>query len=179
MMATGTPASNIKAFFRIGPIRWLVIGGAFLIAAITIGTTIMAGNFRERALTSRERELENTVLLLARQFDQHLDDFTIVEKDLAAQIQSTGSTPETLRRKLATPEWHELLKTKIGAYSDIAGINVFDTDGKLINSSETWPVPEITITDRAFFKAFESGTTTSRSLWNWWKVASPEAGQPS
>jgi hypothetical protein len=66
MTATGTPASNIKAFFRNGPIRWLVIGGAVLIAAITIGTTIMAGNFRERALTSREREL--TVLLLARQF---------------------------------------------------------------------------------------------------------------
>ena len=164
MMATGTPASNIKAFFRNGPIRWLVIGGACLIAAITIGTTIMAGNFRERALTSRERELENTVLLLARQFDQHLNDFTIVEKDLAAQIQSTGSTSETLKRKLATLEWHEVLKTKVGAYSDIAGINVFDAEGKLINSSETWPVPEITIADRAFFKAFKSGTTTSPIL---------------
>jgi diguanylate cyclase (GGDEF)-like protein/PAS domain S-box-containing protein len=161
MIATGTPASNINAFFRNGPIRWLVVGGACLIAAIAIGTTIMAGNFRERALTSRERELENTVLLLARQFDQHLDDFTIVEKDLAAQIQSTGSTPETLRRKLATLEWHEVLKTKVGAYSDIAGINVFDAEGKLINSSETWPVSEITITDRAFFKAFKSGTATS------------------
>ena len=164
MMATGTPASNIKAFVRNGPIRWLVIGGACLIAAITIGTTIMAGNFRERALTSRERELENTVLLLARHFDQHLNDFTIVEKDLAAQIQSTGSTSETLKRKLATLEWHEVLKTKVGAYSDVAGINVFDAEGKLINSSETWPVPEITIADRAFFKAFKSGTTTSPIL---------------
>src|SRR5580704_18175839 len=144
MTADGTASLHIQASVRSGPIRWLVAGGALLIAAITVGTTIMAGNFRERALTSRERELENTVLLLARQFDQHLDDFTIVEKDLAAQIQSTGSTPESLKRRLATLEWHEVLKTKIGAYSDIAGINVFDTDGKLINSSETWPVPEIT-----------------------------------
>ena len=93
MMATGTPASNIKAFFRNGPIRWLVIGGACLIAAITIGTTIMAGKFRERALTSRERELENTVLLLARQFDQHLDDFTIVGK-ISPPNPVAGSTPE-------------------------------------------------------------------------------------
>ena len=107
MMANGTPASNIKAFFRNGPIRWLVTGGACLIAAITIGTTIMAGNFRERALTSRERELENTVLLLARQFDQQLEDFTIVQKDLVAQIQSTGSTSETLKRKIGYLEWHE------------------------------------------------------------------------
>src|ERR1700728_4495257 len=145
MMSNGTPASNVKAFFRNGPIRWLVIGGAFLIAAITIGTTIMAGNFRERALTSRERELENTVLLLARQFDQHLADFTIVEKDLAAQIQSTGSTPENLRAKLATLEWHELLKKKVGAYSEIAGINVFDADGRLVSSSDSWPAPDIAV----------------------------------
>jgi hypothetical protein len=66
MTADGRASFNIKAFFRTGPIRWLVFGGAFLIAAITIGTTIMAGNFRERALNSRERELENTVLLLPR-----------------------------------------------------------------------------------------------------------------
>jgi PAS domain-containing protein len=164
MTADGKASFNIKAFFRTGPIRWLVFGGAFLIAAITIGTTIMAGNFRERALNSRERELENTVLLLARQFDQHLDDFTIVEKDLAAQIQSTESTPETLRGKLATFEWHEVLKTKVGAYSDIAGVNLFDAEGRLINSSETWPVSNVTITDRAFFKAFKSGTATTPIL---------------
>jgi hypothetical protein len=34
----------------------------------------MAGNFRERALHNSERELENTVLLLARHFDQQLED---------------------------------------------------------------------------------------------------------
>ena len=156
--------SFVRRFVSGNPIRWLILGGALLIAAITIGTTIMAGNFRERALNSRERELENTVLLLARQFDQHLDDFTIVEKDLAAQIQSTGSTPETLRGKLATFEWHEVLKTKVGAYSDIAGVNVFDAEGRLINSSETWPVSNVTITDRAFFKAFKSGTAATPIL---------------
>jgi hypothetical protein len=36
--------------------------------------TVMAGNFRERALHNSERELENTVLLLARHFDQQLED---------------------------------------------------------------------------------------------------------
>jgi diguanylate cyclase (GGDEF)-like protein/PAS domain S-box-containing protein len=164
MTADSTALFNIQAFFRTGPIRWLVVGGAFLIAAITIGTTIMADNFRERALNSRERELENTVLLLARQFDQHLDDFTIVEKDVAAQIQATGSTPETLRAKLATLEWHELLKKKVGAYSDIAGINVFDADGKLVNSSDSWPAPDIAVSDRAFFKAFKSGNAASPVL---------------
>jgi len=42
---------------RGGPIRWLILGGMLLIAAIAIGATVMAGNFRERALRNSEREL--------------------------------------------------------------------------------------------------------------------------
>jgi len=157
MTADATASFDLKAFLSSGPIRWLVAGGAFLIAAIAIGTTIMVGNFRERALISNERELENTVLLLARHFDQHLEDFTVILTDLATQIQSDRMTPEIFRGQLATLEWHEMLRTKVGAYSDIAGINVFDSSGTLINSSEVWPVPDVKIDDRGFFKAFKSG----------------------
>jgi diguanylate cyclase (GGDEF)-like protein/PAS domain S-box-containing protein len=164
MTADGTASFNIKTFFRTGPIRWLVVGGVLLIAAITIGTTIMADNFRERALNSRERELENTVLLLTRQFDQHLEDFTIVEKDIASQIHSAGITPDMLRAKLGTLEWHEVLKTKVGSYTDMAGVHVFDADGRLVNSSETWPVQDVSISDRSFFKTFKSGAPTTPIL---------------
>ncbi len=53
MTADGTASSNLKHSISGGPIRWLVVGGVLLIAAIMIGTTIMAGNFPERALNSR------------------------------------------------------------------------------------------------------------------------------
>jgi diguanylate cyclase (GGDEF)-like protein/PAS domain S-box-containing protein len=164
MTADGTAPIKLKAFFRSGTIRWLVAGGAFLIVAIAVGTTIMVGNFRERALSSNERELENTVLLLARHFDQQLEDFTVVLKDLAAQIHSDGITPDRFRGQLATLEWHEVLRAKVGAFSDLAGINVFDANGALINSSDAWPVPDIGIADRAFFKTFKSGTATTPVL---------------
>jgi hypothetical protein len=164
MTADGSASFNLKVFFNSGPIRSLVAGGAFLIAAIAVGTTIMVGNFRERALSSNERELENTVLLLARHFDQQLDDFTAVLKDIAAQIHSDGITPEIFGGQLATLEWHEVLRSKVGAYSDISGINVFDTNGTLINSSEVWPVPDVTIADRAFFTTFKSGVATTPIL---------------
>ena len=56
----------------------------------------MAGNSRERALRGSERELENTVLLLAGHFDQQLEDFQVVQKDLIAFMRSSGiSTPRT------------------------------------------------------------------------------------
>ncbi len=75
---------------RRGPIRGLLIGGAFLIVAITVGTTIAAGMFRERALNDARRELENTVLLLARHFDQQFRDLGAIQQDIAAFVQSAG-----------------------------------------------------------------------------------------
>jgi diguanylate cyclase (GGDEF)-like protein len=161
MTADGSGSFDLKAFLFSAPIRWLITGGAFLIAAIAIGTAIMVGNFRERALNSNERELENTVLLLTRHFDQQLEDFTVVLKDLAEQIHSEGFSADIFRGQLATLEWHETLRTKMGAYSDLSGINVFDANGRLINSSEVWPVPDIKIDDREFFRSFKAGTETS------------------
>src|SRR3954454_9997757 len=79
MLSVDTASFKITFAVRGGPIRWLILGGALLISAIAIGATLMAGNFRERALHNSERELENTVLLLARHFDQQLEDFEVVQ----------------------------------------------------------------------------------------------------
>ena len=54
MTANDTTSLIAKAAVRGSPIRGLVLGGVLLIAAIMIGTTIMANNFRERALNSSE-----------------------------------------------------------------------------------------------------------------------------
>src|ERR1700721_1297466 len=142
MAADDTGPFDLKAFLSSGPIRWLICGGAFLIAAIAVGTVIMVDNFRERALRSNERELENTVQLITRHYDQQLEDFTIVLKNVAARVQSSEISSAMLGGQLATLEWHEELRTKVSGYSAAAAINVFDANGRLINSSAVWPGPE-------------------------------------
>ena len=47
MTVKETASFILKHSIRGGPIRWLILGGVFLIAAITIGTAIITGNFRE------------------------------------------------------------------------------------------------------------------------------------
>src|SRR6266849_9994590 len=101
MTADSTASFRVRHSAGGNPIRWLILGGVFLILAITIGTTIMAGTFRERALNSSKREVENTVLLLARHFDQQLDDFGAIQKDLIAYMQSSGiATSESYKRRM-------------------------------------------------------------------------------
>jgi diguanylate cyclase (GGDEF)-like protein len=156
MASIGFSPLRILSVFRGGPIRWLILGGILLIAAIAIGATVMAGNFRERALRNSERELENTVLLLARHFDQQLADFEVVQKDLIAFMRSNGiATSENYRRRMSTQDIHLMLKSKIDALSYVGGLNVFDADGALINASSVWPVPSVNAADRNYFKMFK------------------------
>src|SRR5258707_14978114 len=89
----GADASGLMAIgpsVRRSPIHWLILCGVLLIAAIIVGTAVMVGNFRERALSSSERELENTVLLLARHFDQQLGDAEGIQNSLVEYIYAEG-----------------------------------------------------------------------------------------
>jgi diguanylate cyclase (GGDEF)-like protein/PAS domain S-box-containing protein len=165
MASTRTTSIRIASAFRGGPIRWLILGGTLLIAAIAIGATVMAGNFRERALRSSERELENTVLLLAGHFDQQLEDFQVVQKDLIAYMRSSGiATVENYKRRMSGHDIHLMLKSKIEALSYVGGVNVFDAEGNLINASATWPVPPVNAADRAFFRTFKSNAQSPEML---------------
>ncbi len=95
---------------RRNPVRWLVTCGILLIAAIALGTAMMIDNFREHALESSTRELENTALLLAHHFDQQLDDTAVPLRDVIAQIRQTGiATPEDFTRRMSAPETHLML----------------------------------------------------------------------
>jgi len=79
-----------SAFDRRNPLNWLIVVGVLLIASIVVGTAITVLNFRERALNNSERELENTVLLLARHFDRELHEFEAVQRDVVRRIERSG-----------------------------------------------------------------------------------------
>jgi diguanylate cyclase (GGDEF)-like protein len=163
---TADDIARLVPRFRISanPIHRLVLGGAVLIAAIAFGTAIMVGNFRERALNESERELGNTVLLLAHHFDQQFEEFEVVQKDLVAYIRSTGvASDEAFRRLASSEEMGQLLKSKSNGSPDVAGVNIFDSDGMLINSS-MWPRPAMSIAARTSFKAAKSGAATEPVL---------------
>jgi diguanylate cyclase (GGDEF)-like protein len=157
MTRPGNRLLDPAAFVGSSPVRWLVGGGVLLIAAIIIGATLMAQNFRERALRNSARELENRALLLAHHFDQQLLDFEVIQKDLIEHIHSIGIVaPDDFRKRLAGQDIYRMLRSKMEALSYVGGVNVIDADGNLINSSTAWPVPKLNFSDRAYFKTFKS-----------------------
>ncbi|MDB5518548.1 MAG: GGDEF-domain containing protein [Tardiphaga sp.] len=162
--ADTTGITDLDAPARRNPIRWLIVCGAVLIAGIVIGIAMMVGNFRERALHSGERELENTVLLLARHYDRQLEDFEAIQKTVGQQASAGINSADAFARRMSGEDTHLMLKAKITGTSDVAGVNLFNADGVLINTSEVWPAPTVNIVDRTFFKTFKSGPASTATM---------------
>src|SRR5579872_4651703 len=156
---TGGFGRRLAQLLRIGrePVAWLTLCGTLLVMAIFVGTMMMVDEFRERAIHNAERELQNTVTLLTRHFDQQFDDSETVATELIAQMQITGaSTPEAFRQQMSTPEAHLMLRSKVSALSYIGDVAIFDADGRLLNWSRPDPITDIRITERSYFKQFKS-----------------------
>src|ERR1700743_2658462 len=147
------------------PILWLILCGCFLVAAIFAATTMMVGEFRERAIANSERELENTVRLLTRHFDQQFDDTEVIAADVIREMQvSRIETPDAFPAKMETRDAHELLKSKVAVLSYVGEVTIFDADGQLVNSSGLWPVPDINVGSRAYSQTFKTDPSSDAVL---------------
>ena len=102
---------------RRGPALWLFLCGVLLVSAIAIGTAVMIGEFRERALSNSERELENAVLLLTRHFDQQFEDSDVIARNLISQMHFAEiASPEAFSSQMSTPEAHALLQSRVSVF---------------------------------------------------------------
>jgi diguanylate cyclase (GGDEF)-like protein len=154
-----------RSLDRRNPLNWLIFGGGLLILLIAAGTATAILSFRERALQNSERELENTVLLLARHFDRELHDFEAIQGNVVRQLEQLGiASPESFRQQLSDESYHAKLQAAVGLSSDVAGINVFDSNGQLINSSHFWPIPSLSVADRSYFKEFAADSRSPSVL---------------
>src|SRR4051794_12012957 len=143
---------------RLSAIQWLIVSAAGLVIAIMLGTGYFALQFRERTLEVAEREQNNTALLLSRHFDQQLADLQHVHNEVISyMLTSAGETADEFARSMSTLEAHEMLRNKLAAMPQPGGLHLYNAAGRLINATEMWPVPDVSIADRRYYKQFTSG----------------------
>ncbi|NPV22105.1 bifunctional diguanylate cyclase/phosphodiesterase [Bradyrhizobium aeschynomenes] len=142
-----------------GPVPWLIACGALLIAAIVVGTIVMASDFRSRTIDNNERELENTVLLLSRHFAQQFEDAeTAVSHAIRRMSLGSISSPDEFRARMSQPDIREMLQSQVSGLSYMGDLTVVGADGSFVNWSSNDPLPAINVADRAYFKDLRSAS---------------------
>jgi diguanylate cyclase (GGDEF)-like protein len=145
-------------FGQIGAIQWLIICGVGIVLAITLGTGFLVLQFRDRTVDAAERELASTAQLLSRHFDQQLSDLQRVHQDVLDYARAEDiDTAEAFDSRMSSLAVHEMLRAKLRAFPHVGGLSLFNTKGWLINSTRGWPVPDVNVADRGYFKRFTSG----------------------
>ncbi|OPZ00667.1 diguanylate cyclase [Bradyrhizobium sacchari] len=145
------------ALARRGPVLWLTLSGVLLVAGIFAVTAMAVGEFRERTLANRERELENTVQLIARHFDQQFEDSDVIAADLIGQMNLPEITsPAMFRERMSGLAANQMLRSKVSSVSYLGDIAIYDADGELINWSRAQPLPKINISSRTYFQTLRS-----------------------
>ncbi len=151
------PARPVAIARRSRAIQLLVLCGFSLVAAIAIGTVVILSNFRDRALAKAERELQSVALVLAMQTDRAFKAVELIETSLIERLQALGiASAEDFERVMSGHEVHLGLKDKVTGWPHIGSITLINSQGKLFNFSRFWPLPNIDVTDREFFKALKS-----------------------
>ncbi|GLH78101.1 GGDEF domain-containing protein [Bradyrhizobium sp. SSBR45G] len=155
--AGGTEPERIGTSLWRGPVPWLIACGTLLIAAIVVGTIVMASGFRARTIANNERELENTVLLLSRHFAQQFEDAeTAVSHAIRRMQLGPISSPEAFRSRMAQPDIREMLQSQVNGLSYMGDLTIIDADGNFVNWSSNDPLPGINVTDRSYFRDLQS-----------------------
>ena len=153
-----------RALTEAGPVFWVAFYGVAVILAIALGTSLMISSIRDREITRTEQELESTARLLAKQFDGHLETFEAVPKSVAKYLASNSGSARDFALLAGTEHFHIFLKEKLSDASDFAGVNIFDSEGRFLNSSERWPVPPLNLSDRPYFQSFKLNANSPPAL---------------
>jgi diguanylate cyclase (GGDEF)-like protein/PAS domain S-box-containing protein len=159
---SGKPRRAFGNSTEVGPgysrtIILLMVCGIAVIAAIIIGAAIIVTNSRVNALTSSERELGNTALLLAKHIDQQIEELENVQNNIISQMQSLGIVSrDDLERQMSGEDVHLQLENRISGLSYLDNVAIINATGQIINASSGRPNPRINVADRDYFNALSS-----------------------
>src|SRR5215468_120537 len=156
MFASGRSSSAIGPR-RLRPVHWLIACGLLLAVAVIAGTAAMLADLRGRVLTASQRELRNTAVILAEQTDRAFQAVDLMQSGLIERLYALGvKSSDDLERIMSGHAVHQMLKEKVGGWPHIVSITLINAQGKLFNFSRFWPLPDIDVTDREFYRALKA-----------------------
>lgn len=147
----------VKSKKSIGPIRLTIVCAVVLSVFVVSGTALYIFDLRNRVLAGTEKNLANTSLIVAKQVEHIFATIEAVQQEFHEQINEYGIVDsEGFDRRLTLHDIHLKLRDKAAGMPYVGSLTAINSQGRVLNFSRQWPVPNIDASERGFFKAFHS-----------------------
>ena len=131
-----------------------------LISIIAGSNLFFLTNLREATLQQAGEALARHSLTLAENADRSFKSADLVLSSVGEYLMRRGANDGASYELVASDRaTHQLLSEKIAGLPQLDAVTLIDARGKLINFSRYWPIPDVNIADRDYFKALQADTT--------------------
>jgi signal transduction histidine kinase/DNA-binding response OmpR family regulator len=138
-------------------LRALGLGSLALICTIIGSNVIFLSNLRESSLQTAEANLARDSLMLVEEADRSFKSVDLVLSSVGDYLGRREVTDSaSYQRIMSDQATHLLLKEKITGLPQIDAVTMINAQGKLINFSRYWPIPDVNVSDRDYFKALKA-----------------------
>ena len=140
-----------------GRSKLIIALGALMAASVTLAAVALLAWRHEEVLANAQDGLRNVSTLLASQSEQIFQGIDVVQNRLIERLEiEQVRSPDDLRRIGSTRETHDRLVGLTQSLGMLDAMAIIDNHGRLLSSSRGWPAPEVTVTDRDYFRALST-----------------------
>ena len=144
------------------PIRILITSCALLGAALIAMSALIASNLRDDAIRVAEVNLNRHSLTLAGQAERSFQSIELILSSISDHVVSQGVFDSaSYGVAMAGEDTFKFLQGKLAGLPQLEALTMIDAEGKLINFSRYWPIPDVNVADRDYFKALSNDDTRS------------------
>lgn len=154
-MPVANPRNQVRSLIAVAV-------GLVVLAVLAVGIALLG--LRSDTIEDANNETGNIATILAEQTSRSVQTIELVLTDIQERIASSHPTdrgdPNT---SLGSKPVNDLLRERLARLPQAAAIAVVDANGKLVNTTRSWPVPPADLIDRDYFIHFK--TTADNGLY--------------
>lgn len=141
--------------------RGLSIAGVALVIFTVAAAGFVVWGLRQDAVKRARQETQNMDFVLAEQAARLLQAVDRNLQDIQRQLAAAGiENPEQLEQSMKTRKAYQHLARRLRNLPQADSLGIVDVHGRLLSSSELWPLPALDAPDRDYYKYFRDHNDT-------------------
>jgi Cache domain len=139
------------------PIRLLMTATAAAVVILTVMIAVSASDLREDALETAEINLKRHSLTMAGQAERSLQAVNLLLLNINDYLAAQGVfDARSYEINMSGEDTFRYLRSRLAGLPLIESVTMINAQGKIINFSRYWPIPDVDVSDRDYFIALRN-----------------------